>query len=103
MARPALRIGIRLPQSEPGLDWSKFAAMAQAAEESGFDSVWLGDDLASHEDERSWDNWTLLATIANATQRVAIGPLVVSAAFHPPAFIAKMAVAVQSKREKRQL
>lgn len=126
MARPAPRIGIRLPQSGPGLDWSNYAAMAQAAEESGFDSVWLGDDLTSHEDDqlatpaartfdhgdeadrntplpdaRSWDKWTLLTTIANATQRVAIGPLVVSAAFHPPAFIAKMAVAVHAASSGR--
>ncbi len=126
MARPALRIGIRLPQSEPGLDWSNYAAMAQAAEESGFDSVWLGADRARHKndqlvtpaaqpsdhgdeadhntpfpDARSWDTWTLLTTIANVTQRVAIGPLVVSAAFHPPAFTAKMAVAVHAASSGR--
>ena len=70
--------------------------MARAAEECGFDSIWIGDHLLyAPEDGRPergpWEAWTLLAALAAATERVRLGPLVACAAFHPPALIAKMA------------
>src|SRR5436309_10461064 len=69
--------------------------MAKAAEESGFDSIWLGDHLLYRGDGRPergpWEAWTLLAALAAATERVRLGPLVACASFHPPGLIAKMA------------
>src|SRR5206468_11425408 len=38
-----------------------------------------------------WEVWTMLAALAAATERVALGPLVACTAFHPPGLIAKMA------------
>ena len=68
--------------------------MARAAEEVGFDSIWLGDHLLYQEEgkpERGpWEAWTLLGALAAVTERVELGPLVACTAFHPPGLIAKM-------------
>jgi alkanesulfonate monooxygenase SsuD/methylene tetrahydromethanopterin reductase-like flavin-dependent oxidoreductase (luciferase family) len=42
---PLIRVGVQLPEVEYVAGWSDYAAMARAAEESGFDSIWLGDHL----------------------------------------------------------
>jgi probable F420-dependent oxidoreductase len=69
--------------------------MATAAEEVGFDSVWVGDHLLYRDDGRPergpWECWTLLSALAAVTERVRLGPLVACTAFHPPGLIAKMA------------
>ena len=72
--------------------------MARAAEEVGFDSIWLGDHLLYRGDGRPergpWDVWTQLAALAAATERVRLGPLVACTAFHPPGILARMAASV---------
>jgi alkanesulfonate monooxygenase SsuD/methylene tetrahydromethanopterin reductase-like flavin-dependent oxidoreductase (luciferase family) len=73
--------------------------MARAAEEVGFDSVWLGDHLLYRDDGREergpWDAWSMLAAIAAVTSRVHLGPLVACTAFAPPGLLARKAAAVQ--------
>ena len=72
-----MRIGVQLPEVEREVRWPEYLAMAQAAEEVGFDSIWLGDHLLYRgEDARDrgpWDAWTLLAALAAGTQRVQLG------------------------------
>ena len=72
--------------------------MAVAAEEVGFDSVWVGDHLIYDTPETGrrgpWEAWTQLAALAQATTRVELGPLVAATAFHAPAMLAKKAVTV---------
>jgi alkanesulfonate monooxygenase SsuD/methylene tetrahydromethanopterin reductase-like flavin-dependent oxidoreductase (luciferase family) len=71
--------------------------MAQAAEQVGFDSVWLGDHLLYDLDvgpRGPWEAWTSLAALAAATERVLLGPLVASTSFHQPAMLAKQAATV---------
>jgi probable F420-dependent oxidoreductase len=91
-------IGIQLPEVERQVPWTEYVAMARAAEAGGFDSVWVGDHLLYRGDGRPergpWEAWTLLAGLAAATDRVALGPLVACAGFHPPAVLAKMAATV---------
>lgn len=93
-----MRVGIQLPEVEREVRWPEYRALARAAEESGFDSIWVGDHLLYRGDggpERGpWEAWTLLAALAAATERVRLGPLVACAAFHPPAVLAKMAATV---------
>ncbi len=98
MQRP-LRVGVQLPEVERDVRWTEYAAIARAAEEVGFDSVWVGDHLLYRgndvEAERGpWDAFTTLAGLAAITERVTLGPLVACLAFHPPGMIARMAAAV---------
>src|SRR5438093_9673453 len=64
MPRP-LRIGVQLPEVEREVRWPEYLAIARAAEEVGFDSIWVGDHLLYRGDggpERGpWEAWTLLA------------------------------------------
>jgi alkanesulfonate monooxygenase SsuD/methylene tetrahydromethanopterin reductase-like flavin-dependent oxidoreductase (luciferase family) len=94
MTRP-LRVGIQLPEVEREVRWPEYLAMARAAEDAGFDSIWLGDHLLYRDDGRPergpWEAWTLLSALAASTSRVDLGPLVACAGFHPPGLIAKMA------------
>ncbi|OFW77038.1 MAG: hypothetical protein A2Z48_10970 [Actinobacteria bacterium RBG_19FT_COMBO_70_19] len=79
--------------------------MARAAEEVGFDSVWVGDHLLYRGDGRPergpWEAWTMLSGLAAVTERVTLGPLVASAAFHAPAMLAKQAATVDEISEGR--
>ena len=69
--------------------------MARAAEEVGFDSIWIGDHLLYEEPECGpWEAWTLLSALAAVTERVELGPLVACAGFHPPGLLAKMAATI---------
>lgn len=78
--------------------WPEVAAIARAAEESGFDSIWVGDHLlyrgGGRPDRGPWDVWTQLAALAAITSRVRIGPLVAATAFHAPGIVARMAASV---------
>ena len=94
-----MRVGVQLPEVERRVGWVEYVAMARAAEEVGFDSVWLGDHLLYRDDGREprgpWDAWSLLAGLAAVTERVRLGPLVACTAFAPPALLARKAAAVQ--------
>src|SRR6476646_1975578 len=72
--------------------------MALAAEDAGFNSIWVGDHYLYRGDGRPergpWEGWTLLAALATVTQRVRLGPLVACLNFHPPAVLAKIAATV---------
>jgi alkanesulfonate monooxygenase SsuD/methylene tetrahydromethanopterin reductase-like flavin-dependent oxidoreductase (luciferase family) len=93
-----VRVGIQLPEVEREVRWQEVAAIARAAEESGFDSIWVGDHLlyrgGGRPDRGPWDAWTQLAALAVLTTRVRLGPLVAATAFHSPGVIARMAVSI---------
>jgi alkanesulfonate monooxygenase SsuD/methylene tetrahydromethanopterin reductase-like flavin-dependent oxidoreductase (luciferase family) len=93
-----LRVGVQLPEVERDVRWPEYVAMARAAEEVGFDSIWVGDHLLYRGDGRPergpWDAWTLLAGLAGVTERVTLGPLVACTAFQRPGLLARTAAAV---------
>ena len=94
-----MRVGVQLPEVERRAGWTEYVAMVRAAEDVGFDSIWLGDHLLYRDDGREergpWDAWSMLAGLAAVTERVRIGPLVACTAFAPPALLARKAAAVQ--------
>jgi alkanesulfonate monooxygenase SsuD/methylene tetrahydromethanopterin reductase-like flavin-dependent oxidoreductase (luciferase family) len=78
--------------------WPEYVAMARAAEDVGFDTLWLGDHLLYRYDDGStrgpWEAWTMLSALAASTSRIRLGPLVAATAFHAPAMLAKLAATV---------
>ena len=93
-----MKVGVQLPEVEREVRWPEYAQLARAAEETGFDSVWVGDHLLYRGEvspERApWDCWTLLAGLAVVTERVELGPLVACTAFREPGLFARAAAAV---------
>lgn len=99
------RVAVQLPEVERVVHWPEYRAMAEAAEECGFDGIYVGDHLLYRGDGRPergpWSSWELLAALAAVTERVDLGPLVACAGFHPPAVLAKMAATVTDVSEGR--
>ena len=97
-ARRPLRVGVQLPEVERVVRWPEYVAMARAAEDVGFDTLWLGDHLLYRYDDGStrgpWEVFTMLAALAASTSRIKLGPLVAATAFHTPAMLAKLASTV---------
>jgi alkanesulfonate monooxygenase SsuD/methylene tetrahydromethanopterin reductase-like flavin-dependent oxidoreductase (luciferase family) len=93
-----VKVGVQLPEVEREVRWPEVAALARAAEETAFDSVWVGDHLLYRGDGRPergpWDCWTMLAALAAVTSRVELGPLVACTAFRRPALLARTAAAI---------
>lgn len=94
MARP-MRVGVQLPEVERPVSWTELRDIALTAEDVGFDSVWVGDHLLYRDDAGAttgpWEAWSVLAALAEATERVKLAPLVAATAFHNPAMLAKKA------------
>ena len=95
-----MKIGMVLPIAESGEAgqtprYAEIRDLAMAAEAAGFDSVWVYDHLLFRMGENPtagiWECWTLLAALAEATERVELGTVVLCVPFRNPAVLAKMA------------
>ena len=79
--------------------------MALLAEELGFDSIWLYDHFLFRWEGVPtvgiWECWTMLAALAEATQRVELGTLVLCSQFRNPAIVAKMAITLDEVSDGR--
>lgn len=100
-----LKVGLLLPAIEGTMAgdtarWADLLAIARRAEEVGFDSLWVSDHFLFRlpgREERPvgmWEGWSLLAALAAATSRIALGPFVSCTSFRNPALTAKMAATV---------
>src|SRR5437879_5027224 len=56
--------------------WANLREAALAAEEAGFDGIWVWDHLAGgvHREDRVLESWPVLAAIAPLVVRVNLGP-----------------------------
>lgn len=90
-------VGVQLPEVERPVTWPEVREVARTAEACGLDSVWVGDHLLYRDDGGArgpFEAWSVLAALAEATERVALGPLVASTSFHSPVMLAKKAATV---------
>lgn len=97
----SMKIGLKLPlfaSTELGREFTypELRDIALQVEAAGFDSIWLMDHLLFRWDEQTtqgcWEAWTLLSALAEATQRIELGSLVLCNQFRNPAILAKMAI-----------
>ncbi len=93
-----MKVGIQLPEVEREVPWREVREIATTVEETGFDSIWVGDHLLFRDPltgaRGPLEAWSTLAALGEATERVLIGPLVAATSFHNPAMIAKKAATV---------
>src|SRR4051794_3848642 len=75
------------------MPWARIVERSQAAEATGFDSLWLMDHLVApmRLDVDTFEGWTVASALAARTERIRIGHLVLCDPFRHPALLAKMA------------
>src|SRR3954454_19667826 len=75
-------LGLNIPFVEGSMDgatprWADILAMGVAAEDAGFDAVWISDHVGfgdpAGEWHGAWESWTLLSALASATTLVRLG------------------------------
>jgi len=94
------RFGLQIPNfTFPGVDdrdlFDRIAGIAVAAEESGFDSVWVMDHYyqianVGPRTDPMLEAYTLLGGIAARTSRASLGTMVTGVTYRNPAFLAKV-------------
>lgn len=93
-----MRIGVQLNTTQRSFRWPEIRDLARAAEEAGLDSIWTEDHVLYQIKGRwlaPWDAWTILAGLAEATERVRIGTMVSPMGLRHPVLLARHAAAVQ--------
>jgi alkanesulfonate monooxygenase SsuD/methylene tetrahydromethanopterin reductase-like flavin-dependent oxidoreductase (luciferase family) len=87
-----MRLGV-LVEGEDALTWDQWRRTVSAAEDLGFDSVWISDHLLSSDgqDRAGLDAWLALGLAAASTRRVSLGPLVTPITFRLAGLLARMA------------
>ena len=96
-----IRIGVVVPQGwvgeykgvGPAQAWARTVAVAKAAADLGFESVWVLDHFQTIDepaDEITFESFTALAALAPMIKRVRLGHLVLCAGYRNAALVAKM-------------
>ncbi len=93
------RLGLQIPNFTyagvpDGELFERVAAIAGAAEESGFDSVWVMDHLyqianVGPPTDPMFEAYTLLGALAARTRKVSLGTMVTGVTYRNPALLAK--------------
>jgi F420-dependent oxidoreductase-like protein len=84
-------------EGQEDVTWGQWRALALAAEQGGFETLFRSDHYLSVEgrtERGSLDAWTTLAGLAAVTSRIRLGTLVSPATFRHPSVLAKSAATV---------
>lgn len=95
-----MKVGIRLPQTGQQAIIENIITLAKAADENGFDSLWVLERLLwpiyPHPGENFPQDWQevlepleLLTFVATITKRIKLGTSVIDMLFHNPVILAK--------------
>jgi len=111
MMMDRLQLGLYLPTWDDVRDrmkpWVELRTVAQLAEEAGWDTLWVPDHFVPRMPDgtiqRFWECWTTLGALAEATSRIALGPLLTPTAFRHPALLARMAATLDEISGRRLL
>ena len=108
-----LQLGITLPTSglpmNNGFDnWSQISSIARQAEEIGFDTVWIPDELLwkfppDFTPMGTWECVAIAAAVSAVTESVTVGTWVMSALHRNPGLTAKVAETIDEISEGRFL
>ncbi len=106
-----MKLGVIVGTGEGDFDGGRTAryrdvlALAQAAEQAGFDSFWLADHLLArmpNEPEQGvWEVFTFLSALAVQTSSILLGPLVACTSFRNPGILAKIAAGIDELSDGR--
>ena len=91
-------MGIRI-EGQEGLTLERWFRLAQTAEDMGFESLCRSDHLTGLggvSKRPSLETWTSLTALALRSRRIRFGAMVSPLTFYHPAFLAKMAAAVDN-------
>lgn len=99
-----LRIGIQVNTTQRVFRWSEIRELAVVAEDVGLDSVWTEDHLFYQPRDEiigPWEAWTILAGLAEATEKMRIGSMISPLGMRSPALLAKQAETVDEMSDGR--
>jgi F420-dependent oxidoreductase-like protein len=107
------RLGLQIPNfTYPGVEpkqlFERVAAQAVAAEQAGFDTVFVMDHffqlpMLGDPDQEMFEAYTLLGALAARTERIRLGTLVTGVTYRQPALLAKAVTALDVISQGRAL
>lgn len=89
---------------DPAEQYEAMTRVAKAAEEAGFDSIWVYDHFHTipvPTDETTFESWTSTAGLVRDTRRVKVGQMVTCNGYRSPSLLAKMASTVDAMSHGR--
>jgi len=109
----AVKFGVFVPQGwkmdlvgieDPVEQYEAMTRAARAADEGGFDSIWVYDHFHTvpvPTEETTFEAWTITAGLVRDTRRVRVGQMVTCNGYRSPALLAKMASTVDAMSQGR--